>query len=163
MSALVQARPGLELVRRVITRDAGAGGEAFESVSDAEFLRREAIGAFLLSWGAHGLRYGIPEAIQAQRRGKPGVLVNLSRSVLLQAQDLFPGLVVVSLSADPEVLAQRLAHRGRENASDRARRLGRAANPLPDGLNHVIAVDNSGALEETVAQILAQLHLSESV
>lgn len=163
MSALVRTVPGLQLVERVITRDADAGGEVFAPVTEAEFLRREAEGAFVLSWGAHGLRYGIPVAIQDQRVGLRGVVVNLSRTVLLQAQDLFPDLIVVSLTADADVLAKRLSNRGREDASDRARRLGRASNPLPDGLRRVIRVDNSGTLEDTVSLIVSQLHLPESV
>lgn len=163
MSALVAAQPGMQLVQRAITRDAEAGGEPFEPVSDAEFERRLAARDFVLNWGAHGLRYGIPVSICDQRIGARGLLVNLSRSVLRQAQDVFPDLVVVPLTAAPKVLAQRLVSRGREDAPDRTRRLEQASKPLPEGLSRVIRVDNSGALEDTVATILAQLQLPESL
>ena len=45
--------------RRVITRPAEAGGEAHEAISEADFHRAEETGAFMASWRAHGLAYGI--------------------------------------------------------------------------------------------------------
>ena len=48
------------------------------------------------------------------REGANGVLVNLSRSVLLEAQEEFGDFMVLSVTARPEVLARRLAARGRE-------------------------------------------------
>jgi ribose 1,5-bisphosphokinase len=157
MAAVAAADPGFGVVRRVITREAGAGGEAFEAVGAAEFAARRAAGDFALDWEAHGLSYGIPAAIDAQRLGARGVLVNLSRSVLHRAQSRFGGVIVLALEADPQVLASRLAARGREGAEDRARRLARAGFPLPEGLARVHRIDNSGALEDTVRQALAAL------
>jgi ribose 1,5-bisphosphokinase len=60
MEALVARRADLHRVRRVITRPAEAGGEAFDSVSPALFAARAAGGDFALHWTAHGLSYGIP-------------------------------------------------------------------------------------------------------
>jgi ribose 1,5-bisphosphokinase len=80
--------------------------------------------------------------------------VNLSRAVLLQAQDWFDGFVVLSVTADPQVLASRLARRGRENDAEQARRLAQADKPLPEGLAHVYRIDNSGVLSDTVDAVL---------
>ena len=113
MEALVARDPGYRIQRRVITRPEAAGGEAFTGVDMGAFERIEAEGGFALSWRAHGLAYGIPAAIAGARQGARGVLVNLSRAVLLQAQERFGDLIVLSLTADPAVLAQRLASRGR--------------------------------------------------
>jgi len=157
MEALVARQAGYRIQRRVITRPEEAGGEAFTGVDLVAFERIEAAGGFALSWRAHGLAYGIPAGIEGLRAGAQGVLVNLSRGVLTEAQARFPGLIVLSLTADPEVLAQRLAERGREDAEDRARRLTRAAAPLPEGLHRVVTLDNSGALEATVTAALALL------
>ncbi|MDK3019001.1 phosphonate metabolism protein/1,5-bisphosphokinase (PRPP-forming) PhnN [Pseudodonghicola flavimaris] len=157
MAALVARDPGYRLQRRVITRAETAGGEAFTGVSPERFEQMEAAGAFALSWRAHGLAYGIPVQIAAARRGARGVLVNLSRGVLTEAAARFPDLIVLALSADPAVLAARLAARGREDAEDRARRLIRAAAPLPAGLPRVVALDNSGSLEATVTAALSLL------
>lgn len=157
MEALAQSGDGIQLVRRVITRPEGAGGEDFTRVTEGEFDKMRAEGAFVLSWPAHGLRYGVPVDINEQRKDAKILLVNLSRSVLVEAQEAFGDFSVVSLSADPEVLVARLAARGRENAADQARRLSRASLALPEGLSRVIEVDNSGSLDHTISTILAVL------
>ncbi|WP_170357046.1 phosphonate metabolism protein/1,5-bisphosphokinase (PRPP-forming) PhnN [Ruegeria arenilitoris] len=157
IQALLARAPSFERVRRVITRPHGEGGEDFDRVSDRAFQTMVQEGSFVLCWAAHGLHYGIPVAITDQRRRADAVLVNLSRAVLPEAQKEFRELIVISLTADPKVLAQRLAVRGRESAADQARRLGRATAALPEGLNHVIEVDNSGSLDATVETILSGL------
>lgn len=157
MEALAAHAPGISRVRRVITRPEGKVGEDFDRVSVEIFEQMVLDGAFALHWPAHGLLYGIPKEIAAQRQEADALLVNLSRSMLMRAQEVFGDLIVISLTADPEVLAQRLSLRGRESASDQVRRLGRAGIPLPEGLNRVIEVDNSGPLDVTIDTILARL------
>ncbi len=157
MEALEARVDGIQRVRRVITRPEGEGGEDFERVPVEMFRQMAQDGAFVLHWCAHGLQYGIPGGVADQRRRAEALLVNLSRAVLLQAQDVFGELIVVSLTADPDVLAQRLSARGRESAAEQARRLGRAKAPLPKGLSRVIEIDNSGPLDATVDEILSWL------
>lgn len=163
MEAVARAWPGLHLVRRVITRPEEAGGEAFDGVSDEVFRRRVVDGDFALHWQAHGLRYGIPRDVEDVLAEGRVAMVNLSRAVLGEAQDRFPGFAVLSLTATPEVLAQRLQGRGRESAVDIARRLARADNALPAGLDRVVTIDNSGALEDTVTAVLAAFRAREEV
>jgi len=69
------------------------------------------------------------------------MLVNLSRRVLPQAQARFPRLIVLHLTAAPEVLAARLAARGREAAGDIAERLQGADLALPDGDWPLVTLD----------------------
>lgn len=157
MEALEARGLGIQRVRRVITRPEGEEGEDFDRVSVEVFEQMVLDGAFALHWPAHGLFYGIPNRIADQRQEAQAVLVNFSRAVLLKAQEVFGDLVVISLTADPEVLAQRLSARGRESTDEQARRLGRARAPLPEGLNRVIEIDNSGPLDATVDAILRQL------
>ncbi|MGR3805056.1 phosphonate metabolism protein/1,5-bisphosphokinase (PRPP-forming) PhnN [Marinibacterium profundimaris] len=157
MAALVEADPAWMLARRVITRPSEAGGEDFEGVSEEAFRARDAAGEFLLSWEAHGLHYGVPRAIEQDLAAGRTVLVNLSRAVLLQAQTLRPDLQVISLTAPPEVLAARLSGRGREAEDEQKRRLSRGSLPLPEGLAQVHRIDNSGALDDTVAAVRAAL------
>jgi len=59
MEALARARPDFHLVRRVITRAEGAGGEVYERVSPGEFERRRAVGEFVLHWRAHDIDYAL--------------------------------------------------------------------------------------------------------
>ncbi len=155
--AIVAACPGLCRARRVITRQPDAGGEDFEAIREAEFARRRAAGDFVLWWAAHGLHYGIPAATRQVLAGGRDVIANLSRGVLADAQMAFPRLHVLSLTAPPEVLAQRLGARGREDAAGRARRLSRSAPPMPPGLA-VTEIDNGGALSDSVAAAIAALY-----
>ena len=159
MEGMVRACPDLMLVQRVITREAGAGGEDFEHVSEAEFQDRVHDGAFALHWQAHGLFYGVPREITAALSSGTSLLVNLSRAVLPEAQMLFPGFCVLHLTAPREVLAQRLADRGRESADVIDLRLERAGFELPEGLRQVIEIANTGMIDETVEQALSALHL----
>lgn len=156
MEALVAAEPSLHRVRRAITRPEQAGGEDFEGISEEEFMIRRAAGGFALWWNAHGLFYGIPAEVRARMGRGESVLANLSRGALREAEAQFPGMVTVLLSAPAEVLAARLAARGREDAAEIARRLERADYGLPDGVSAVEVV-NDGAVEETVARVLAAI------
>lgn len=150
MSGLAVADPQLRTMRRVITRAPEAGGEDYQPVSETEFEALVAADVFALHWSAHGLLYGISRDIEKLREGASGVLVNLSRAVLLQAQEAFDDFRVISVTAQPDVLAQRLAARGREDAEEVQRRLKRASLSLPEGLKQVWTVDNSGPLEDAI-------------
>lgn len=152
MLAALAQRPEWSAVTRVITRPEGAGGEDFEGVTPDEFDRMKAAGRFLLCWNAHGLDYGLPhEAFRAGPR-----LVNLSRNMLRQAAQALPGLHVIHVTARPDVLAARLAARGREDAQDIAARIARETGPLPDGLP-VTHIDNSETIEAAVGAFVAAL------
>ena len=96
--------------------------------------------------------FDVPRDIEKLRIGASGVLVNLSRAVLLQAQEVFDDFRVISVTARPEVLAGRLAGRGREDADEVKRRLARASLALPEGLKQVYEVDNSGDLCAAIVQ-----------
>lgn len=156
MAAAQAARPDLVLVRRVITRPESAGGEPFEGVTAAEFARRRAAGDFALDWQAHGLCYGIPATVRDDLAAGRLVLFNGSRAMLPAAAAAFPGLAVLHVTAAPEVLATRLAARGRETAEEIARRLARAVDPFPPGLP-VVEIRNDGALDTARAALLAAL------
>ncbi|WP_339638161.1 phosphonate metabolism protein/1,5-bisphosphokinase (PRPP-forming) PhnN [uncultured Sulfitobacter sp.] len=157
MAALAKAQPDLFLARRAITRPGEAGGEDFDGISEAAFLRLEAEGAFALSWAAHGLHYGIPIAVEMALAEGRDVLANLSRSMLTEAKMRFARFEVLSLTASPDVLADRLWSRGRETEAEITARLARADHALPDHIA-AIGIDNSGPLKQTVAQALAALY-----
>lgn len=156
MAALTARDPNIQLVRRVITRPKGEEGEDFTRATVSEFIVMQDRGDFVLSWSAHGLSYGIPVAISRQRQHARAVLVNLSRNVLKQAEGAFGDFIVISLTADPAVLAQRVADRERETPADQAKRLARSV-ALPEGLTRVVEINNDGSLDHTVDAILAQL------
>lgn len=147
----LQMRPDLNLVRRVITRPADAGGEDIDGVTTDEFARREARGDFALTWQAHGLSYGIPKD---QVTGT--VLFNGSRAALPLAAEAFPGLRVILVTAPDIVLAARLAARGRETADDIRARLTRAAFEMPRGITFQTVI-NDATPEIGIARLLSAL------
>lgn len=157
MTALAAANPQISFARRVITRPSDAGGEDFEGIGETEFLARDGAGEFALSWSAHGMHYGIPDAVDAVLLSGRDVLANLSRSVLPQAQARFAQCEVLHLTAARDILAMRLMARGRENAEEIARRLDRTSRALPAGMQ-VHQIDNSGPLELTVKAAMAALY-----
>ncbi|MEA2738213.1 MAG: ribose 1,5-bisphosphokinase [Acetobacteraceae bacterium] len=143
--------PRFRFVRRVITRPADAGGEDHEAVSEADFVRRR----FALKWQAHGLRYGIPlNVIDDLARGTV-VVANVSRGIIAEAADRYP-VRVIEVTAPPEVLAQRLAGRGREAADDVAKRLARDV-AIPVGVM-VDTVVNDTTPAEAADRFLAALN-----
>lgn len=152
IAAALAARPDLGRVRRVITRPASAGGEDFEGVTPEEFARMRAAGRFLLHWNAHGLSYGLPHRAFL---GGPKV-ANISRQVVAQAAEALPGLRIIHVCASPEVLAARLALRGREDARQIAERIARDTGALPTSLP-IIHIDNSTTIEAATRAFLNAL------
>jgi len=149
--------PRFRFVRRVITRPTEAGGEAHEAVTDTEFATRN----FALSWHAHGLSYGIPADIAADLTAGRVVVANVSRGVIAEAVRRFP-VRVIEVTAPPDVLAARLATRGRESAAEVAARLARNV-ALTDGVE-IQTVVNDTTMESGAARFLAALNrAAESV
>jgi len=156
MEAVAARQPSVHLVRRAITRPEAAGGEDFEGVTEAEFARRLARGDFAVHWQAHGLSYGIPANTRDRLAAGETLLFNGSRAALPAALAAFPDLKVIHVTARPEVLAERLAGRGRESRAEIEKRLSRATIELPEGLE-MFEIDNSGKLDATVDALEALL------
>ncbi len=115
--------------RRVITRPADAT-EDHEPVTEAEFKARD----FALSWRAHGLCYGIPVELEARLAAGQTVVANVSRTIIGDARLRFRTFVM-EITASPEVLAARLAGRGRETQTDIAARMTRTVTSvIPDAV-----------------------------
>ncbi|MEE1866395.1 phosphonate metabolism protein/1,5-bisphosphokinase (PRPP-forming) PhnN [Pseudomonas auratipiscis] len=144
------------IARRVITRSPEAKGEDAISVSLERFEQMCAAGEFALSWRANGLAYGISKDIDSELQQGRTVLVNGSRAHLGEARKRYPGLLAILLTVNPQVLRQRLLGRGRESVEDIEQRLARSQQlQLAD--QTVCLLDNSGQLEDTVAQLMALL------
>lgn len=145
----------IHVVRRVVTRQADGGSEDHDSLDEASFARAEAAGAFALTWAAHGLRYGLPVALEDDLRAGKVVVANLSRAMIPSLIARYPDAVVVAVSADRDVLEQRLAGRGRETAESIRQRIDRrVADRLPAS---TVRLDNSGALEVAGEQFVQLL------
>jgi len=143
-------------VRRVITRPAEAGGETHEAVTEAVFAAR----AFALSWGAHGLRYGIPLDIAADLAAGRVVVANVSRNIIAEAAERFP-VRVIEVTAPRAVLASRLAARGRETAADIAGRLARSV-ALPAGVPVDVVMNDAGVTDGITRFVATLIRAAES-
>jgi ribose 1,5-bisphosphokinase len=154
--AALADNPGVVFVRRDITRPAEAGGEDHQPVSEAEFQRREAAGDYVLSWRAHGLSYGVPADILKDLAAGRRVVVNVSRGVIDEARRRLGAVRVVSVSADPEQLAERLRQRGRESEAEIADRIARAQAYGVAGPD-VIALRNDGSREAGVMAMIRSI------
>ncbi len=157
MVAAAARCPDIRLVRRVITRPTETGGEDFVGVSPEVFQQMQADDAFVLTWVAHGLSYGIPRSIHADLAQGKTVLFNGSRRMLADAKASFANLRILSITAAPSVLAQRLAQRGRETPSEIEKRLERAARYRLDQDPTITQIRNDGPLEDAVNALVACL------
>lgn len=154
IDALSCARPEYHFAQRIITRAANAGGEAHMAVSNALFEAQSAMGRYAFHWQAHGLRYAISARIDQHLAAGRVVVFNGSRKTLPEIARAYPQLLVLVVTAPADVLASRLAERGRENARDIAARLKRADLPPPEGATVIV---NDGTLDAALAQIEAAI------
>jgi ribose 1,5-bisphosphokinase len=144
--------PDLTIARRVITRGPDPH-EDHDALNEDAFVAAERAGGFALSWSAHGLRYGLPVALDVAMGEGRLVIANLSRSAVTAARSRYAACRVALVTASPEALAARLAARGREIGAARERRLARAQAPE---LVVDATIRNEGALD-AAADALAAL------
>ena len=147
------AETEIGFVQRFITRASEAGGEDHRAVTVAEFEKLRDQGAFAVSWGAHGLFYGIPANTQARIGLGDTLVVNGSRAAIADILHAYPNVLVISVTARPEIIAARLAARGRETEQQIRDRLSRTTDNWRAGCE-CIEIDNSGPIEEAGAALL---------
>ena len=152
MSALA-GEPQVDFVRRVITRPCDGSTEQHDTLSDADFVQAQKDGAFALAWEAHGLRYGIPAGVDSALDNGRVAVANLSRGALPALRERYANVAVVEVTADPEILASRLAGRGRESREEILARLARTISCDTTGAS--IALDNGGPPEIAGEKLVA--------
>ena len=110
--------------RRVVTRESSAD-EDNVALGPDEFRRAREQGEFAVSWDAHGHSYALPLEINDDIRAGRAVVVNVSRTVIAALRQAYANVVVVAITAPPDVLAQRLAARARHSDGNITERLAR--------------------------------------
>ncbi|MEZ5854134.1 MAG: phosphonate metabolism protein/1,5-bisphosphokinase (PRPP-forming) PhnN [Hyphomicrobiaceae bacterium] len=143
--------PRLTFARRIITRASDGISEDNDAISRTEFAAREAAGTFLLSWQAHGLGYAIPGEGRDVLRQSKVLVANVSRTVIGEAERQAQNVVVLHVTAPIDVLAQRIAARGREAADDIAARLARQA-PLQVSTAGLVEIVNDRDVDTAARQ-----------
>ncbi|MGB6394742.1 MAG: phosphonate metabolism protein/1,5-bisphosphokinase (PRPP-forming) PhnN [Bradyrhizobium sp.] len=120
--------------RRAITRAATAS-EDNEQLSPGAFRDAVERGAFAVNWEAHGHCYALRSAIDDDIRAGRTVIANVSRTVIGALRRAYLDVMVIAITAPPEILAERLASRGRGSDGRIEQRLGRTvddASATPD-------------------------------
>jgi len=148
---------------RYITRPADAGGENHVALSIREFEHRKELGCFAMHWFSHETHYGIGKEINVWLSHGLNVVMNGSRGYLQEAKKLFPELIPVLISVNPEVLSDRLYARGRESSSQIKQRLIQAVK-LENEVKHyqLIKVENNGLLEDAGKALLNSILNSQN-
>ncbi|MGY8684517.1 phosphonate metabolism protein/1,5-bisphosphokinase (PRPP-forming) PhnN [Bradyrhizobium sp. UFLA05-153] len=137
--------------RRIVTREASAA-EDNVSVTADEFRRALDHGDFAAHWQAHGLSYALPIEINDDIRAGRAVVVNVSRTVIGALRQAYANVVVVAITAPPDVLAQRLAARARRSDGNITERLSRNVD---DAAAHAdVTIVNAGSADYHSRQLV---------
>jgi ribose 1,5-bisphosphokinase len=137
--------------RRVITREASPS-EDNEEVSLDAFRHALGRGEYAMHWEAHGHCYALSRAIDDELRTGRTVIANVSRTVIAAMRRAYADVVVVSITAPPQILAERLAMRQRGSDGKIERRLNRSvdeASAAPDA-----TIINVGSAEYHARQLV---------
>lgn len=145
--------------RRTITRPVKPDDEQHEAVDNARFEQLLAAQAFVMHWQANGLSYGVRRSELDHLNAGHWLFVNSSRAYLPQVLQVWPQATVVHIGASRDVLAQRLAQRGRETEDAVVMRLSReVALHLPA---NVVSIDNNGSLASALGALQQALKVRE--
>ncbi len=137
--------------RRVVTRESSTF-EDNEQVSFEAFRQALARGEFAMHWEAHGHGYALRHTMKNDIRAGCTVVANVSRTVVDATRRTYADVVVVSITAPPEILSQRLAARARSSDGEIEHRLRRAVNNVaaaPD-----VTIVNVGSVEDHARELI---------
>src|SRR5258705_9442884 len=120
--------------RRVITREASASEEN-EEVSLGTFQEALTRGEYAMHWEAHGHCYALLRAIDDEIRAGRTIVANVLRTVIGAMRRTCAEVVVVLITAPPNVLVERIAMGARSRdgmAENRLRRTEEDVAAAPD-------------------------------
>ena len=130
--------------RRVVTR-ASSADEDNIAVSPDEFAHAREHGDFAVHWDAHGHSYALPLEINDDICAGRSVVVNVSRTMISALRQAYANVIVVAITAPPDVLAQRLAARARNSDGNIAERLARSVDDASASAD--VTILNAGSAE----------------
>jgi len=145
--------PNIVFPQRVVTREPCAD-EDHEALSEADFATAVAAGGFAFWWEAHGLNYAVGVAADDEIRAGKTVVCNVSRAVISHLRRRYVDVRVVLVTAPADVLATRLAARGRATDGPLEARLARNA-PSQSDLAPDVVIENVGDPQDGVEQLVA--------
>ncbi|WP_445218488.1 phosphonate metabolism protein/1,5-bisphosphokinase (PRPP-forming) PhnN [Bradyrhizobium sp. Pa8] len=137
--------------RRVVTRESSEAEDNM-AMSQDEFRRAREHGDFAVHWEAHGHSYALPLEIKDDILAGRAVVANVSRTVIGALRQAYANVVVVAITAPPDVLAQRLAARARHSDGDIADRLARSVDDA--SANADVTILNAGSADYHSRQLV---------
>lgn len=143
--------PDIVFPRRAITREATVS-EDNEQLSTGAFREAVERGAFAVNWEAHGHCYALRSAIDDDIRAGRTVIANVSRTVIGTMRRAYTEVVVIAITAPPEILAKRLASRGRSSDGRIEQRLGRMVDD--DSAKPDVTIVNMSSAEYHARQLM---------
>ena len=152
---LLGGDPKIVFPHRVVTREASAE-EDHEVLSEADFATALAASGFAFWWDAHGLRYAVGAAVDDHIRAGKTVVCNVSRAVISQLRCRYANVRVVLVTAPADVLAERLAARGRGTDGVLGARLARST-PAQRDLAPDLVIENVGDPLNGVDKLIAAI------
>lgn len=137
--------------RRVVTRESSEAEDNM-AMSQDEFRRAREHGDFAVHWEAHGHSYALPLEINDDILAGRAVVANVSRTVIGALRQAYANVVVVAITAPPDVLAQRLAARARHSDGNIADRLARSVDDA--SANADVTILNAGSADYHSRQLV---------
>jgi ribose 1,5-bisphosphokinase len=137
--------------RRVVTREASSFEEN-EPVSLDAFRQALALGEFAMHWEAHGHCYGLRRVVEDDVRAGRTVIANVSRTVIDAIRRAYANVVVVLITAPPEVLIERLTTRSRSSDGKIEGRIRRTVDDAASEPDAVIS--NVGSADVNASKLI---------
>lgn len=138
-------RADIVFPRRVVTRLVSEA-EDHDSTTQDEFNSALQRGSFAFWWSAHGLSYGLPSHINDEIESGRSVVCNVSRAIISELRVRYKHVMAVLVTAPHDILAKRLATRGRTTDGNLSDRIARSAAFVEFRAD--VVIDNSGSIEE---------------
>lgn len=154
----------LHWARRTIDRppSTDSNAEQHESIDSIRFENLLKEGVFAMHWEANSHRYGIRFQEIAPLYQFKWVIVNGSRRYLPKAASQYPGMTILHITADQELLRKRLIDRGRESNQLIEERMRREVPIITPSQSNLIEIINNGSLESVGSLLLQRLGELES-
>ena len=140
------------LTKRYITRPPSEYEDNY-TITTEKFKEMDKQGKFALKWHIYHLNYGVPIEIDDWLQNGHPVFVNVSRTVIDKARELYENIKVIFIEVPFEITLKRVKNRGREKGELLDERIERAKTHQTFQDADFI-VDNSGDLDDAIDQFL---------
>ena len=145
----------IHLTKRYITRPPSEFEDNF-TITEDKFKEMNKEGKFALKWHIYHLDYGVPIEIDDWLKDGHPVIVNVSRTIIDEARELYENIKVVFIEVPFDITMQRVQNRGREKGELLDERLERAKTHQKfPGADFI--VNNAGELDDAINQFLNYL------